>query len=503
MNGVKRVRNLLVAALVVPTGALGATFASTAPVALSAPVSVPWHLDRIDQRNLPLDNSFTRSTLTGDGVTIYIVDTGVRPTHEQLSGRVRTGIDIPTAEGSSAVDPPSSDCDGHGTHVAGLAAGTTVGVAPGATVVSVRVLDCSGNGQIVDVVEALRWVRAHHRSPRPAVVNLSLGVDLGDDGSDIDHEVRALLREGVVVTVAAGNGDLGGQPIDACRIAPADVEGSITVGAVTSRDVSAWYSNYGPCVDVLAPGGDDSVKVVSSWKRSDSDYEGDVGTSMASPLVAGYVALLAQQQTHLCPKQFFAAVTERATTGAVIGLNSTTPNRLLYLDTSPITSVTVPGQPSHVVTTADANSLVVSWDPPCNGGSPIVQSVVSLMRDGKVVTRAVVGRGVRAVRITGLPANTRYRAVVKTRSAAGWGEATGRVLTPATRRLRLGQSARLSTLGTVTGDLALRWVVSAGSRSVCAVRSHRLYALRAGTCRVGLRTIAEQSPVFHNITISR
>lgn len=469
--------------------------------ARSVAVDAEWHLDRIDQRDLPLDKVFNRGPLSGEGVDIYVVDTGVRATHEQFGGRVVSGIDVPTQKGTSVVNPPASDCDGHGTHVSGLAAGLTVGVAPGARIIAVRVLNCNGDGEIEDVVTALRWIRAHHRSPKPAVVNLSLGVDVGDDGTTIDHEVTALLREGVVVTVAAGNGDLSGHPIDACRIAPADVPGSLTVGAVTVQDTMAWYSNFGTCVDVLAPGGDSGSPVISAWKTSDSSYGTDLGTSMASPMVAGYVALLAQQQPTLCVDQYVSTVLERATPGRVTGLDPGTPNRLLFLDTAPITTVVVPDQPSHVVTTSDDGALTVGWDPPCNGGDPITQTTVSILRNETVVARETVARGKHSVRIAGLKNGLRYRVVVKSRNELGWGESTGRVVTPAPRRIRRGDQVKVSKLATVTGDLPLKWSVSKSSRTVCKVRNGRLVALKAGTCRVGLRTIADQAAVIHKITV--
>ena len=120
--------------------------------AQSAPVSAPWHLDRINQQALPLDGDVSHGPLSGQGIDIYIVDTGVRDTHEQLVNRAIAGLDVRTADGSSVVNPPGSDCDGHGTHVAGLAAGTTVGVATGARVISVRVLDCNGFVHIIVLV---------------------------------------------------------------------------------------------------------------------------------------------------------------------------------------------------------------------------------------------------------------------------------------------------------------------------------------------------------------
>ena len=166
-----------------------AVIASANSVALSAPTDVPWHLDRINQRALPLDGNTNRGGLTGAGIDIYVVDTGVRATHEQFGGRVVPGIDYPTSTGVSPVAPVSSDCDGHGTHVSGLAAGATTGVAPQARVISVRVLDCNGDGEVENVAAALKWVRAHHRSGQPALVNLSLGVDFGDDDRLIDAEV--------------------------------------------------------------------------------------------------------------------------------------------------------------------------------------------------------------------------------------------------------------------------------------------------------------------------
>lgn len=474
---------------------------STNSIVLSAPTDVPWHLDRINQSNLPLDGNSDRGVLTGAGVDVYVVDTGVRATHEQFGGRVIAGIDYPTSTGLSPVDPPTTDCDGHGTHVSGLTAGSTVGVAPQARIISVRVLDCNGDGDVENVAAALKWVRAHHRSGQPAIVNLSLGVDFGDDGELIDTEVLALINEGVTVTVAAGNGDSAGRPIEACRISPGDVARALTVGAVTSSDAMATYSNYGSCIDLFAPGGDRREPLISSWIRSDVDYAPDVGTSMASPLVAGFAALLAQQQPGLCPDDISNAVVSRATQGVITGLDVASPNRLLFIDTSLIPAGR-PGQASHVIVTTDGPSLVASWDAPCDGGTPLTGTTASLLLSGKVIKRAQLAPGVTAVRFTGLRLGVKYQVVVKATNAVGSGMATPRITSVPMRIIRRGQTVRTSSIGSMYG-MTLKWNASKTSSKVCSVKSNptRIVALRAGTCRIGLRAINGQQPVIRTFQI--
>lgn len=473
-----------------------------ASLALTAPVSTPWHLDRINQAKLPLDGNSALGPLTGAGIDIYIVDTGIRGSHEQVIGRVLPGIDIPTDNGSSKVNPVTSDCDGHGTHVAGLAAGSTVGVATRARLIAVRVLDCNGDGEVADVVNALQWVRAHHRSGVAAIVNLSFGVDLGDDGTSIDREVQALIDEGVVVTVASGNGDAAGRPIDACKIAPGDVPDALTVGAVGILDVVAYYSNNGQCVDLYAPGGDRFRGLESAWKDSDTDYEFDVGTSMASPLVAGYAALLAEQQPGMCATTISQAIIDRSTKGVIQGMTADSLNRLLFVDTAPI-AATAPGEPSHIMITTDSTGLVVSWDPPCDGGSAITNTRVSLLRNGKVVQRKEVPTGTSAVRFTGLAVGSKYQVVVKATNAIGDGIATSRITTMPVRRILVGQSVKPEALASLTSDLPLIWSVSQTSKKICRLQAEplRLVALRKGTCRVGLRGIVGQDPVIRTLRI--
>lgn len=435
-------------------------------------------------------------------MTIYVVDSGVNMQHEQFGGRALAGIDPLTHDGTSPVSPAASDCDGHGTHVAALAGGSTVGVASGATIVSVRVLGCNGDGPVSAVVDALKWVRGHHVGGSPAVVNMSLGVDIGDEGSAIDDQVKALLAEGVVVTIAAGNADASGR-YNACDIAPAHVPGALTVGAVAINDAFTSYSNYGPCVDVLAPGGTSTTGLESAWIGGVAAYDIDAGTSMASPLVAGYAALLAQQQPGLCADDISDAIVARATTGVVTALDAQTPNRLLYVDTNPI-ATGLPGEPSNVVVSTSANSLKISWQSPCNGGSPITSTRVALVRNGRVVKRITVGAGATSAQFTNLPTGVRYSVVVKAKNALGEGIATSRISAPAVQRLRPGRTLPVTSVAKIAGDLTLTWKVSSTSARVCRLSTGgtRISFLRAGTCRVALRTIVGGVPVVRSFRVS-
>lgn len=515
-GGVKP-RGLSIAAAAVAMTMLGAT------VAHATPPPAPWHLDRINQQSGPLDGDASLGPLTGAGVTIYVVDSGTRLSHEQFGGRALAGADPVTTSGQAPIEPRSSDCDGHGTHVAALAAGQTVGVAPGATVVSVRVLDCEGQGTVENVVKGLQWIRSHHVSGRAAVVNLSLAVDRYDNGEEIDAQVKAMIAEGMVVTIAAGNGekDIDGenQPFDACLISPGHVPSAITVAASTAADRPASYSNFGPCVDLFAPGGNSANPMVSAWFGNDvndgvdatraagntSDdawYMANQGTSMASPLVAGYAALLAQQQPGLCGTQIHDAIVQRATPNMLAGVDATTANRLLYVDTTPIPA-SVPGRASSVITTVSNRSVVATWDPPCDGGSALTKTTVTLYEGSRVVQRKTVGPGTTAARFTGLKNGTRYRVRLQHHNAVGDGAATTRWRTVTVRQLRPGQTVAVSSIGAFGGDLTLRWKVASSSGSVCKLltKPTRLRFTRRGTCRVELRTRAGGEPVFHNIRV--
>eukprot|EP00667_Euglena_gracilis_P017714 EG_transcript_18712 len=231
------------------------------PAATQAVSSVLWNLDRIDQRYLPLDGSFTYN-YTGEGVFLYVVDSGVRSSHEQLQGRVLTGQSF--APGTMSND--TSDCYGHGTHVTGTAAGTTVGVAKGAYIVPVRVFDCDGMGTVVGLINALNWITTQ---PKPGVINLSLYTSASQA---IDAAVLNVIAQGYHVVVAAGD-----QADDACQYSPSRVTRATTVGWTTSQDALALYASYGPCVDLFSPGSN----IYSAWYTGDSTYKVSSGSSMA------------------------------------------------------------------------------------------------------------------------------------------------------------------------------------------------------------------------------
>jgi subtilisin family serine protease len=477
--------------------------AVVAPAAQSAPNSSPWHLDRINQRSGPLDGNVDMGALTGAGVNIYVVDSGVLPTHEQFGGRVVAGADPVSSTGESAIEPRASDCDGHGTHVAALAAGSTVGVARGATVIAVRVLNCGGDGTVDNVVSALKWIRSHHVSGKAAIVNLSLGVDRNDDGAAIDAQVTEMLAEGIVVTIAAGNGNQDGVPYNACDISPGHVPGALTVAASTLADTAASYANGGPCVDLYAPGGDANARILSAWKSGNTDYSNDVGTSMASPLVAGYAALLAQQQPSLCGTQISDAIVQRATPNALSGVNVLTPNRLLFLDTAPI-AAGVPGTASNIITTVSSGSVMVSWELPCDGGSPLTKTTVSIFRGSTLVQQRTMAADAKVARFTRLQNGVQYRVRVQHHNAVGDGAPTTRWKTVTVRSLRAAETIPVRSIGRFSGDLTLKWTVSSSSRSICKVLSNptRLRFYRAGTCRVSIRTNAGGTPAIHNLRVN-
>ncbi|MFJ8657759.1 S8 family serine peptidase [Streptomyces sp. NPDC093795] len=270
-----------------------------------------WGLDRIDQRGLPLNQSYTYPDTAGQGVTAYIIDTGVRISHSDFGGRAFNGFD--------AVDNDNvaQDGNGHGTHVAGTVAGTAHGVAKKAKIVGVRVLDNNGSGTTAGVVAGIDWVTRN--AVKPAVANMSLG---GGVDSTLDTAVRNSIASGVTYAVAAGNSNA-----NASNYSPARVTEALTVGSTTSTDARSSFSNYGTVVDIFAPGS----SITSAWNTGDTATNSISGTSMAAPHVAGAAALYLGNNPTATPAQVGTALVNAATPNVVTNPGTGSPNRLLYV----------------------------------------------------------------------------------------------------------------------------------------------------------------------------
>lgn len=271
-----------------------------------------WGLNRIDQRDLPLDTNYSYNS-EGQSIDVYVIDTGILSLHNEFTGRFKAGSNfVKDSRGTE-------DCNGHGTHVAGTIAGTGYGVAKKASVIPVRVLNCRGSGSNSDIIAGIDWI-IERNNISTSIANLSLG---GATSNLLDQAVNKLIADGVNVVVAAGNSSA-----NACNYSPARVPNAITVAASNNSDQLASFSNFGSCVDIIAPG----EKITSAWissRKCPSNCINTIsGTSMAAPHVAGAVARL------LSANKSANSVLVNASDGKVSGLPSGTPNKLLYLDPS-------------------------------------------------------------------------------------------------------------------------------------------------------------------------
>jgi subtilisin family serine protease len=277
-----------------------------------------WGLDRIDQHSRTLNSRYT-PTDDGSAVTAYVIDTGIHINHHEFAGRASYGYDF------VGDDPTAGDCNGHGTHVSGILGGAHYGVAKKVKLVAVRVLDCSGSGSLSDVIAGVNWVTRH--AVKPAVANMSLN---GDYSPSLEKAVAASIASGVTYAVAAGNED-----VDACADSPAGLGAAITVGATDAKDGRAWFSDYGRCLDLFAPG----VNIRSSVSTNDTATAAWSGTSMATPFVAGAAALALDAHPGWTPARVRSYLVGGSTKDRVTGKGSGSPNRLLYVPAPPAAPV--------------------------------------------------------------------------------------------------------------------------------------------------------------------
>ena len=362
-----------------------------------------WGLDRIDQRALPLNRTYSY-TSTGAGVTAYVIDTGIYSAHSEFTDRIQPGFTA-VADGNG-----TEDCNGHGTHVAGTVAGTTYGVAKSASIVPVRVLGCTGSGTVSGVISGLNWAMNNHVYGVPAVANLSIGSSYS---FSFNLAVSSAVYDGITVVVAAGN-DNG----DACIKSPASEPTAITVGATAADDSRASYSNFGSCVDIFAPGS----SITSAYVGSPTSSASMSGTSMASPHAAGVAALYLQAHPSATPAAVATAITEAATKDAISNVGNGSPNRLLYSQAFSPAPDTVPSAPLLVYATPMSQTVALTWAPPASdGGSAITDYNIEYKTSGATNWNFFVDAisTTRLAKVTGLVNGTQYSFRVSAVNAVG------------------------------------------------------------------------------------
>jgi subtilisin family serine protease len=440
--------------------------------------SPSWGLDRIDQRSLPLNSTFTASA-KGANVDVYIVDTGIYAAHTDFTGRLGAGFTA-INDGNG-----TNDCNGHGTHVAGTSAGTTYGIAKSATLIPVRVLGCTGSGTTAGVIAGLDWIVGHHIAGTPAVANMSLG---GGASAALDTAVQNVINDGVVMAVAAGNDGL-----NACNYSPARAANAITVGSTTSTDARSTFSNTGTCVDIFAPGS----SITSSWIGSSTAITSISGTSMASPHVAGVAAVLLGRYPTSTTTEIASMLRTSATPNVVTSAGTGSPNFLLYLDplggpivAPPPPTPVAPSAPTGIIITPSSGRLSVAFTAGSAGTSPITTYKYSVDGGTNWATRQT-GTTASPIVITGLTNGNTYLVSIRAVSLVGDGAASTAV--SATIPTPVAPSAPTGIIITPSsGRLSVAF--TAGSAGTSPITTYK-YSVDGGTNWATRQTGTTASPI--------
>ncbi|MBA2379447.1 MAG: S8 family serine peptidase [Blastocatellia bacterium] len=435
----------------------------------SVQYNADWGLDRIDQRELPLNSSYVYSN-TGAGVNVYIIDTGIRPTHQDFGGRAVAAYDIFT-DGQNGVD-----CHGHGTHVAGSVGSSTYGVAKGANLYGVRVLSCTGSGLVSGFINGINWVAANRVNP--AVINFSIGVS--SVSSSLNTAINNAVTSGITFVAAAGNNNS-----NACNYSPGSATSAIIVGATHTTDQRAGYSNFGPCLDIFAPGN----YITSLSHASDDGIRSMSGTSMASPLVAGAAALYLQTNPVASPAVVANRLMADSTSGVVTNIEGTnSPNRMLYTwlgNTTP----PVPGVVTIIKEVVTATGGTASPETFSYSASNLSNTSFSLIDNNEIPADRFVDNGVFAV--------TDFDQIVVTQEQKfGW-------LTMSISCVEAGTGG-LPSIQNTTVDLATRTAnikVEEGESVTCTFRSQEIGPTSAPITVSG-RVVDSMGAGIPNTTVS-